>query len=520
MSTTANEVDASSRAGSTLLGFPKGAWLIVSVEFWERFSFYTMMGLLALFLTGTTTLGGFGWSDPKALALVGFYSGAMYVFPSIGGWIADRVLGRRRAVTIGLILMFMGQLLFTAPYFLPLLLGQMRDLPLLETLHQLGVPLGYLFRPVSVDAALAASGAALPGGQGVELLTLAYALGAWGFYVAIACMIMGNALMKSTLVVLCGENFRLDDPKRDGAFAYYYLGICLGGVLSGLIAGLIAASLGWHYAFLVGAAGVALALIGYLSLGSRLLGSIGVAIEKPALVANADTTVAIGRGLGGFLRQHADRLILLFVLSLILLVFSAGWFQLYGTWTLFIERFVDRSVGSFTVPVPWFSSWNPAVVILFAPIVATLGTRLGQTGRAPDIVQKYLLALVLVIAGHVLMYWASQLAGADSKAPLWIPTVAIALTAIGELVAWTSTYGLVTRVAPPGYASATMGAWYAMTIGLGGYLSGFTGGWLEPLGYGGTFLAVAGITAVATLVTLALRGWLSRRAAHAGVTLT
>jgi len=497
---------------SYLLGLPKGAWLIVGVEFWERFSFYAMLGLLALFLTGTQSRGGFGWPDAQALGLVGLYSGLMYALPAFGGYIADRVLGRRRAVTFGLLLMLTGQILMVSPFFIPAILGAMHGVPLTNALHELGQPLGYLLRTESIDAALAATGAMLHADNGSAWLTQAYALSALGFSLAIVFMIAGNALMKSTLVVLCGETLRPDDPKRDSAFTYYYLGICIGGVVSGLATGLVADRFGWVYAFSLAIVGVATALCAYLVLAGRLLGNIGVAPDrKPA--AHASTAV------GKASREIADRVLLIFTLSLLILVFSAGWFQLYGTWTLFIEREVDRVIGSFVVPVPWFASWNPAVVIIFAPLVAMLYDRLGRVNRSPDIVQKYFLALALLAIAHVLMYFANTLVEGGGQAPLWIPTIAIALTAIGELIAWTSTYGLVTRAAPKGYASVAMGAWYFMTLGLGGYLAGVPGGWLASLGYGGTFLTIAAITGSAAILCLLLRGWYIRLASRAGVTL-
>ncbi|HEY7817042.1 MAG TPA: hypothetical protein VIG29_02405, partial [Vicinamibacteria bacterium] len=123
---------------SDWLGYPKGAWLIVGVEFWERFSFYGMVALLALFLTAAPARGGFGWPDAKALSLVGLYSGAMYALPAFGGYLADRVLGRRRAVAMGAGLMLAGHVLMASPVFIPLLLGLWRGEPLLEALQELG----------------------------------------------------------------------------------------------------------------------------------------------------------------------------------------------------------------------------------------------------------------------------------------------------------------------------------------------------------------------------------------------
>jgi hypothetical protein len=95
----------------------------------------------------------------------------------------------------------------------------------------------------------------------------------------------------------------------------------------------------------------------------------------------------------------------------------------------------------------------------------------------------------------------------------------LSLLGAGEIVAWTATYGMVSRAAPAGFASVTMGAWYLLTLGLGGYLSGFTGGLLESAGFAGAFGTVAAIMGAACVAALWLRAPLSRLAARAGVSL-
>jgi POT family proton-dependent oligopeptide transporter len=127
------------------------------------------------------------------------------------------------------------------------------------------------------------------------------------------------------------------------------------------------------------------------------------------------------------------------------------------------------------VPVAWFSSINAAVVILIAPGIAALWVRLAARNRQVDIVQKYFFAISMAMLGNALMYVAGLLTVHGAQAPLWIPLVSVALLGFGEIVAWTATYGFVSRAAPAGFASVTMGAWYLLTLGLGGYLSGVTG---------------------------------------------
>src|SRR3984885_4723696 len=157
------------------LGFPKGAWLIIGVEFWERFSFYGMLSILALFLTASPSSGGFGWSAGESLALLGAYTFAMYAFPAVGGYIADRVLGRRRAVAIGATFMLVGQTLLSSPVFFPEMLGWLHGAPLLQALRGLGVPLGRWVGSSAVQGAISSQGPSLDAHAGVAWLEQAYA---------------------------------------------------------------------------------------------------------------------------------------------------------------------------------------------------------------------------------------------------------------------------------------------------------------------------------------------------------
>jgi POT family proton-dependent oligopeptide transporter len=509
--------DTSPRPGEWL-GYPKGALLIIGVEFWERFSFYGMLSILVLFLTGNPIHGGFGWPAAEALGLLGAYSGAMYALPAFGGYLADRVLGRRRAVKLGATCMLIGQIMLASPGFLPARLGWWHAAPLLQTLHELAVPLGRVLPSDAVNAAIASHGAALDAHAGAAWLKQAYVLATLGFFLAIFCLVIGNALMKSTLVVLCGETMSADDPRREGAYTYYYLGISVGAMLSGIAVGSAAQAFGWHYGFAVAAAGMSVALGSYVLLAPGWLGNIGLRPDgRPPIDAPMSAAVAVAARNAG--TEARLRIGLLFVLASLLCAFSVGWFQLFGSWLLFIEKDVNRAVGSFVIPVPWFTSINAAVVIVLAPLVATFWVRLGTRNQRVDIVQKYVFALAMVTIGHLLMYLAARDAAPNAPASVWIPLASLSVLGIGEIVAWTATYGMVARAAPAGFASVAMGAWYLMTLGLGGYLSGFTGGLLESVGFAGAFSTVAAIMGAACVIALVLRAPLLRLAARANVSL-
>ena len=499
------------------LGFPKGAWLIIGVEFWERFSFYGMLSILALFLTALPSNGGFGWSAAESLALLGVYTFAMYAFPAVGGYIADRILGRRRAVAIGATFMLVGQILLSSPVFLPEILGWLHGAPLLRALRGLGVPLGRWVGSSAVEAAASSRGPSLDAHAGVAWLKQAYAACSLGFYSALLCLIVGNALMKSTLVVLCGETMDPSDPRREAAFAYYYLGISVGAMLSGFVVGIVAQAFGWHFGFMVAAGGMAIALGFYLALSKQWLGAIGLPPDRtrPRRSSAGGASQVRAQAPG----EAPRRVALLFVLALLLCAFSIGWFQLFGSWLLFIEGHVDRAVGRFAVPVPWFTSINAAVVIGLAPLIAALWVRLGERNRALDIVQKYTFALAMVTAANGLFYLSARHAIPPVQASVWLPLVSLALIGAGELVAWTGTYGMVSRAAPVGFASVAMGFWYLLTLGLGGYLSGFAGRLVDSFGFATAFLSITGFTGVVFVLAIFLRAPLARLAARAGVSL-
>jgi proton-dependent oligopeptide transporter, POT family len=506
------------------LGYPRGAWLIISVEFWERFSFYGMLAILVLFLTADPAHGGFGWSNAQAVSVMGAYTGAMYAFPAFGGYLADHVFGRKRAVALGASVMLIGQTLTASPGYLPALLGLWHRVPLSQTLRSLGVPLGQLHPSAEVSAAIVRHGAALDPTQGIAWLSQAYTASTIGFYAALFFLILGNALMKSTLVVLCGETFRAEDARREGAFAYYYLGISVGAFASGIIVGTVAERYDWSYGFAVGAVGMAVSVCLYLRYGPRWLRGIGElhgakakprpdAAGRAAGPATATPAPQTGRP------QVGRRVTLLLLLAAMMCVFSTGWNQMYGSWSLFIEHSVNRVIGSYVVPTPFFTSINAIVVIAAAPVLAVLWVRLAARNQRVDIVQKFSFALAMAMLGNGTMYVAGLVAAQAGHAPLWMPLAAVGFLAIGEIVAWTATYGFVTTAAPAGFASMAMGAWYLLTLGLGGYLSGVTGQWVDSLGFAGTFGAITGMMGIVGVLGLLSRRSLVRLAARGGVAM-
>ncbi len=474
------------QADATIAGdsrrLPKGAILVIMFEFFERFGFYSMLSLLALFLTASRATDGFGWDAASALRVLGIYTGLMYALPMVGGFVADRVIGHRRAVGAGAALMLTGYVLLFALGTVPTLLGS----SVAAGFASIAAPLGDWTAPAGLSPELA---------RAYELVTFC-------FWAALLCLVLGNALFKATMVIVLGDSFAPADPRRDRAYAYYYMGINFGGLIAGVVAGSVAKSYGWHAAFGTSAIGIGIGLTCFAVLGRRLLGPPRPRSEDPE-IAEQDVHLP-------------TRLFLLGVFALLLCVYAIGAFQIYGTYSLFIEHYVDRRLLDFVIPTQWYTSVHSIGLIAAAPVLAWVWTRLARSDREPDIIGKYAVALLLGSLGILLVAWQASLANPS----WWIVAVAILIQAAGEVAAWVSTYGLVYRLAPRRIVAAVMGGFYAITLGLGGYAAGWLGQFASDLGNAAYFTYLGLATLVAASVALLLRPKLLAIAVASGTSLS
>jgi POT family proton-dependent oligopeptide transporter len=205
-------------AGAARKGHPRGLYLLFFTEMWERMSYYGMRGLLVLFLTSKVN-GGFGWSTGDALSLYGTYTGLVYLTPIVGGYIADKFIGQRKAVVLGGTLMMIGHLVLALP---------------------------------SVTM----------------------------FYAGLGFLIIGNGFFKPNISTMVGGLYEPGDGRRDGAFTIFYMGINLGAVLGNFICGTLGERVGWHYGFGAAGVGMFLGLVAFLALQRKLLGPVGLAPVK------------------------------------------------------------------------------------------------------------------------------------------------------------------------------------------------------------------------------------------------
>ncbi|MCW8328274.1 peptide MFS transporter [Photobacterium sp. SDRW27] len=425
----------------TLLGHPKGLFLLFGTELWERFSYYAMRAILVLYLTDKTINGGLGWSTQDALNLYGIYTGLVYITPLIGGWIADNFLGQRRSIIIGGILMALGQFTLALP-------NSMVD-------------------PHSVTA----------------------------FYLGLGLLIIGNGMFKPNISTMVGDLYQEGDNRRDGAFTIFYMGINLGSLLAGIIAGTASAAYGWKAGFLTAGIGMLISLVTQMVFAERLLGDIGkVPAAKRAAAMNKSGKQE------PLTKQERDRLKVIMIMGLFVVIFWAGFEQAGGLMNIFSQQYTDRMIGSFEVPAAWFQSLNPFFVITLAPIIASIWVKMGP--KEPSSPIKFAMGLFFLAAGFLCMIGAVMQQGGDitvKTSMMWL-VGAYFFHTLGELCLSPIGLSMVTKLAPLRLASLMMGAWFGFNA-IANYVAGIVG---AQVGEAGPMAIFSGIAIAATIAGVLL----------------
>ncbi|EHA1082773.1 peptide MFS transporter [Photobacterium damselae subsp. damselae] len=433
----------SNQSSGTFMGHPKGLFLLFSTELWERFSYYAMRAILVLYLTDKTINGGLGWSTQDALQLYGTYTGLVYFTPLIGGWIADNILGQRRSIIIGGILMAIGQFTLALP-------------------HSMVDPHAVTF-----------------------------------FYIGLGFLVVGNGLFKPNISTMVGDLYKEGDHRRDGAFTIFYMGINIGSLLAGVIAGTASTVYGWKAGFLCAGIGMTMSLIIQLLFAERLLGNIG---KVPA----AHRAAAMNKSgkQEPLTKVERDRLKVILVMCTFVIVFWAGFEQAGGLMNIYSQEYTNRMIGSFEVPAAWFQSLNPFFIIICAPILASIWVKMGKNEPASPV--KFALAMFSLALGFACMIGAALEQGGDltvKTSMMWL-VGAYFFHTIGELCLSPIGLSLVTKLAPLRLASLMMGAWFGANA-IANYVAGIVGSRLGETGPLAIFSGIA-ITAIVAGVLLLL----------------
>lgn len=441
-------------------GHPRGLSTLFFTEMWERFSYYGMRAILTLYMTKSLIEGGLGFDEKYAALIYATYVSSVWYLPLVGGWLADRFLGARRAVLIGGIIIACGHY------------------------------------SMAVNSHLT-------------------------FYAGLVLIACGTGLLKPNISAMVGQLYTEKDQRRDAGFSIFYMGINLGAFLSPLVVGFLAqhpwfrqflASMGldpnsaWHWGFGAAGVGMTLGLVQYL-FGSKRLASVG---QKPAPTAEAAdfdfitlglaiAGGAIGVGVGyyfgdaGFVSalfpgvvgffagyllgttrllngEELRRVLVIFILFIFSILFWMTYEQAGSSLTLFADRMTQTTVFGWQYPSSWFQSVPAIFVIIFAPLFAALWQKLGE--RQPSSPGKFIYGLFFAGIAFVVVTIASMMGGGGRVSPLWLVLVYL-LQTFGELCLSPVGLSTVTKLSPARMVGLMLGVWF-LSISIGSYIAGLT----------------------------------------------
>jgi proton-dependent oligopeptide transporter, POT family len=483
-------------------GHPRGLSTLFFTEMWERFSYYGMRALLILFMTAPAAAGGLGFDTARAGPIYALYVSSVYLLSVPGGWVADRVLGLRRTVFVGGVIIMSGHICLAVP----------------------------------------------------SIAT---------FYLGLVLIAIGTGLLKSNVSVLVGKLYQPDDVRRDAGYSIYYMGINSGALIAPIITGWLAQSDGfkrilesagiapetsWHWGFGAAAVGMFLGLVQYVVGGKHLspdgllpvrptdpvaaakverqvrlvgvvtlivlmvLGAFAlsgvVAIDAEVISRNFGwVLIAVTVGffawlflLGQWTRDERKSLVVIAVLFLAATVFWMAYEQAGSTLNLFAQRSVDNRMLGHSFPASWYQSLPPLFIITFAPVFAAIWIRLGP--RNPSSPAKFAFGLLLLGLGFAVMIGAATSAVSGARvSPLWL-VLSYWLQTMGELCLSPVGLSAMSKLAPVRIAGLVMGVWF-LALAVGNYLAGMASSFYETIPLPKLFMIVT-LTALATALVLAL----------------
>ena len=414
------------------LGHPKGLFVCFATEMWERFSYYGMRALLIFYLTQH-----WEFTDSASYLIYAAYTSLVYITPVFGGILADQILGSKKAVTYGAILLVLGH-----------------------------------------------TGMAIE--SNVQI-----------FYISLALIVAGVGFLKPNISTMVGSLYEEGDPRRDSGFTIFYMGINIGAFSASLLCGWLGQTYGWSYGFGAAGIGMLLGLIIFLWGQKYLQGlaeppsnkymqtSFGLSYEKWAyisgiaivlvswfLVQNQQVVQNLLSGFGAIFiaawllyalfkcpPQERDRLIAVGVLILFSLIFWALFEQAGSSLNILTDRGVDRTVFGYEVPASMFQSLNAGFIFTIAPLFALLWISLAKRGIEPSTPIKFAMGLIFVGLGFLVLVFGMQSSSGIQTGLIWIVLIYL-LHTIGELCLSPVGLSSVTKLSPQRIVGFMMGMWF------------------------------------------------------------
>ena len=434
----------------------------VSIEMWERFSFYGMQAILAYYLYYATTDGGLGLERAQATTLLGAYGASVYLCTLAGGWIGDRLIGTERTLLTGCIALMVGHLSLST----------------------------------------------LSGGAGTTF--------------GLALIAIGSGFVKTAAITILGHAYPTDDPRRDAGFQLFYLGINIGAVLGPLLTGWLSTKYTFHTGFLAAAGLMGIGLITYLALRRRYLTALSpdtatalTAPTNPISFGRAAITISVVIagivGLGVLVRVGTIPLASLATILLVLTLSAAVvlyvsmfrsrqvtaserrqllryipifvasctfWSilnQTYGVFAVYSDIRLDRTIGTFTIPAAWTQSLNPLYILALSVPIAWAWAKIGD--RAPSAPVKMGCGVMLTGAGMLVLLPFTG--GGESSTPFLALALCVLIVSLGELLVGPVGMSATTAHAPGTYRTR-FSALYFLTMAIGTSTAGTLSGFYHP----------------------------------------
>ncbi|MGO1728468.1 MAG: peptide MFS transporter [Flavobacteriaceae bacterium] len=402
------------RERKELFGHPVGLFILFFTEMWERFSYYGMRGILTLYIAASATAAdpGLGWNNKDAIWLYGWYTMLVYVASIPGGWVADKLLGQKKTVLWGGILLCLGHGILAIP----------QD---------------------------------------------------WAFFTGLILIILGVGGLKPNISTMVGGLYKEGDIRRDSGFTIFYIGINVGAFLASISVGLVAYYYGWHYGFGLAGIGMLLGQVVYIW-GQKFLTGVGEFSGGDNV--SAEEKAAANKPLTKIEKDRVVVLLISFLMVVVFwgaFEQAGGLMNLYTDSK--IDRHIGLSWLE-EIPAAVFQSLNAAYIIIFGTIIGGFWVWWKKRGRESSSLFKMSVGTVIMGLGYIFMVFAAKEAGAETfgKATMiWI-FLAYLFHTLGELSTSPVALSFITKLAPLKYASIMMGVFFAAT-GFGNKLAGSIG---------------------------------------------
>ncbi|MDX2234521.1 MAG: peptide MFS transporter, partial [Hyphomonadaceae bacterium] len=494
-------------AGAEFMGHPRGLVTLFFTEMWERFSFYGMRALLVIYLTQH-----FLFSDDKAQGLYGAYAALVYLIPVIGGVIADRFLGARKAVTIGALLLVLGhfgmafegrgtvQEITIAGQTYDIVAegrGDARQLFLLAGEGR--YPVDFTAEGMTVDPASGIANFTATADYALSTRPDIAQLGPFAIpyeqilYFSLAFIIVGVGFLKANISTTVGALYAPGDPRRDGGFTIFYMGINLGAFLATLACGYLGQTYGWKYGFGLAGVGMLLGLIQYLMGQKHLQGKadppkpLSAAMEGvfwiggllaviPAwllvqqtelmeaalpIVVPALFIAVLAYTVLAFKGEERGKMIAALALIMFSVIFWMLFEQAGSSLSLFAERSTDLTiVPGVAMTAAQTQSFNAGFIVLLAIPFASMWVWLAKRKMEPSTPVKFALALLQVALGFFILVAGAQFAGDDYKVPLIFLVLLYLFHTTGELFLSPVGLSMITKLSAARVVGLMMGVWF------------------------------------------------------------